>query len=369
METRRLPRGLLGAVLLLAAVELQVARRPAFDLLSATWRAAGETTRHAAAGRRLLVLGDSLMRHGVLPRVLQERVGLSAYNLGLPGGRIAASESLLKRAIAAGSVPEFVLLDGELLASSPLELVRPWLDLLTPGELVQLGWDARDGRAAGTLLAQWLVPSWRDRRELRDAVLGRGRDDRSILAIYLRNGRRNLGAQVLPVAPPPVVYVPEVREIGGLYVHPGNLRALKRLLALTARHGVRVVWLLTPIHPAQQDYRDRSGWTASYRHWLRRLQARHPHLWVVDAQSARYPAEALADATHLNRLGAARFSADLATAFPIGGAQSSSSRTAPRWIKLPPYRSEPIATEIEDVGESQLALARAAANVSQRVRR
>jgi hypothetical protein len=351
-----LPFGLIGALGLVVAIEAYVGRHPGFNLLAATWRTTYDAAPRAAAGCRVLALGDSLVKHGVVPRVIEDRLGVRAYNLALPGCRLAGSVAMLKRALGAGQRPDVVLVDGELIASSPLALTRPWLELLDTRELFQLAWATGESRAGGMLLLSRLLPSLRERDEIRMAVLGRSRDDRETLAVYRRNWRRNRGAQVLPAVPPAPVVAPEFKGVGSVYCHPANERAIHDLLELARIHGVTVCWLLTPLHPLHQDFRDRSGWTPSYRDWLKGLQSRYRNLVVIDGQSSGYPEAAMADPTHMNRLGAARFSADLADALgPFLGRRPPRAAER-RWVMLPGYRSDMVVADIEELPRSQTAV-------------
>ena len=71
------PRGLLGMLGLVVAIEAAVARDPlAFsDPVGLSWRLAARSARDEAPGRPVLCVGDSLVKHGMIPKVIAARSG------------------------------------------------------------------------------------------------------------------------------------------------------------------------------------------------------------------------------------------------------------------------------------------------------
>src|SRR4051812_38252834 len=110
---RRLPAGFLGMIVLMAAVELTVARlsldlsRPEYWF----WYASGRSARHDVSKVEVLCLGTSQSSHGIVPQVLEERLGRKAYNLAMCGATPQADYYLLKRVLDAGERPRAVVLE------------------------------------------------------------------------------------------------------------------------------------------------------------------------------------------------------------------------------------------------------------------
>jgi hypothetical protein len=75
--------------------------------------------------------------------------------------------------------------------------------------------------------------------------------------------------------------------------------------------------------------------------------SRHPGVSVIDARGAGYPLEVFLDSTHLNRDGAAAFSAAVAEA--IADRLTRSLPEPGLWVGLRRYRPNERAEEIEDV--------------------
>src|SRR4051812_10632731 len=101
----RCPRGLLGMLLLVSAVEVHFATQSLRDTSdqALSWK---ETAHHAvseAKGPEILCFGDSLVKFGVLPKVVSSSTARTAYNLALLNGPPSASYFLLRRSLAAGA--------------------------------------------------------------------------------------------------------------------------------------------------------------------------------------------------------------------------------------------------------------------------
>ena len=190
------------------------------------WRMSAAAIRGEAARAEVLCFGDSLVKFGVLPRVLEAGLGRTAYNVAIPGAQPAASYVLLRRALASGARPRALVVDfySKVLAAPPRTNRRFWPDLVTFGELLELCGEARDLRLFNESALAWLMPSVKDRHEIRAAILaavrGEDRQLRATLNASLRHGQINQGAMVMPALPPP----PVDRQPGGPFArsHPGR---------------------------------------------------------------------------------------------------------------------------------------------------
>lgn len=360
--TPRWPPGLLGALALCLAVETWVARVDGDSFTTvgaAAWGHSSSTARRASSG--VIGFGDSLVKHGVLPAVLENRLGRPAINLAMPWGQAPGQDALLRRILRNGGRPEALLIDGELLGDDPAGRSRVWPELLSLFECAELAAKAGDPGLLGELALASLLPSVRARADIRASVLaalsGRSPPDVLAVPVHRRTWRRNLGAEPLPVVDPLTVAVPSgtsPRE--GWSCHPVNAIYVERFLSRAGARGIPVFWLLPPCHPGVQAIRERNGRDASYVAFVRDLAARHKHVTVVDARRSGYPPEAMADLTHLNRQGAAAFSAGLAEV--IAGRLAPGGRIVPtRWAELPRWRAEApaeveAAVALEDLRQS-----------------
>lgn len=366
----RAPWGLIGAVVVAMAVESFVDRHPSAFMHSheLDWRAAGREAAGPAVKRaEVLLFGDSMVKFGINPGLLQQRLGRRAHGLALLNGRPGASYFLLKRAIEAGARPKLVVVDYQpecMFEKTPHLLdQREWKGLLTLRECFDLALAHRDPNFLGRSVAARLLPSYRSRGEIGRTVMAdlraEPRPNLSENAKVGRNRAVNRGGMVL--APQPG-YQGEVSEQAlnvvaapDWFVRPENVIYVRRFLDLASAHGVPVVWLLPPNVPAVEAERARRGVADRYAEFVRRAQARVPSLKVIDARYSGFGHELFVDAVHLNRHGAAELTrgvADVLAGWLDGG------RGQARWATLPPPvgagASEAVA--LEDVDQSRAAL-------------
>lgn len=347
------PLGLLGMLALIAGSERLIDRYVVPDTTTLAWHAARRAAAHQVRGCAVLGFGDSLVKHGLATPVLEQSLGVRAYNLALPGGQAAAHEALLRRAIEHGARPSVVLIDGEVLFFSPLQQTRLWAELLPSRELAALAWNVGDWRAATSLAVERGLPALRRRDPIRRQVsLAMAQYRLGALAmeapVHERNWRVNRGAQLMPILP---LDPAALRNIAGgpFASHAANLPYVERFLDRAEAIGATVAWLLPPIHPATQAARDQAGYRETCRAFFEDLQSRHPNLVVLDGQSTPMPHVAMLDLTHLNRDGACRYTAALAEALrPLLERRAD----APRWITLTAY-PEIAAPAVEDLAESR----------------
>jgi hypothetical protein len=339
---------------IMACVERGVARheRRFVTIDAAGWaRARGVVGQ--SVGCPLVALGDSLVKFGVVPAVIERRLGLHACNLAVTGGQAPSDYFVLRRLLQLGARPYALLVDGETLGEDPMNIVRVWPELLGLSECAELAWTARDARSLGVMTLAYLLPTCRTRLEARAGVLSALEGQPPIAAgmrpAYERNWRRNREAVLLPPRDDPPGTDPRPAQIdrsgyrpAPWQCHPLNAEFLTRFLDLAASCQVPVFWLLPPVHPEVQTRRERYGHDSSCEAFLHSLIARYPNLTVIDGRHAGYPPAAIADNVHLSRPGAVAFSDGIAT---VVAEQLRRPRTG-RWHALPRWR-DGLADEIE----------------------
>ena len=364
----RVPFGLIGAVALIAAAELGAFApfEAPISFGAASWREA----RRAAAERgavqgAVLCFGDSQVKCGLLPAVLEERLGLgrSAYNLAVVGGQGPSSLYLFERALRAGAKPRAVVVGYyPALLGCDLRLnAGTWPELLGPGECLDLLWSARDPKLAAPVLSRSAFPSLRRRQDvrasIRSALFAAREPGQAEAWAYRRNWGLNAGAHALAVQPG---FLDDARpEPGGerWKCKPVNARYVRRFLTLADQHGVPVFWLLPTNSPALTAARRADGRDAAYERFVASLQAEFPRLTVIDPRPGLTDPSAFSDVCHLDRRGAVALS--LAVADVLAGALSG--RSTSRRVRLP-AGSVAIANVpaswamLEDVGQSASAI-------------
>lgn len=362
-RTRRrpIPWGLLGTLALVLAVEGALASR-ALDLSRPEgweWWLSGQASRRQPRRDAVLVFGSSMVKQGLIPRVVGRPLGRPAYNLALCAGPAPASYFLLRRALDSGCRPAAILVEfhpGGLTAGHALYSAY-WPHLLGFRELADLAWSARDpGFFAGAAVARAL-PSARDRDEIRAQVLaalrGESRSQRPYNVALRRNIRANRGAKVIPKNPQYRGEVaPHLRAsllATPWACTPVNAVYVGRFLALAESRGIPAFWLLPPFAPGAQADRERAGLDASYRQFARGWQARFPGLVVVDGLRTGYADSTFTDAMHLDWQGACSLSADVAD---VVGRHLARGTPGPRWVALPGYRERAVDVPLEDFARS-----------------
>ena len=337
------PRGFLGMLALVVAFELAIGgRHMDFTTVWADdWRRTGEAATRQARGRDVLYFGDSLVKYGVLPKVIEARAGLKGYNLATNAGTLPSSYFLLRKTLAAGIRPRLIVADfaALMLPDAPMMSVRMYPEFATPRDILDLAWAARDpGFAAATLLGK-LLPSYKCRFEIRASVLaaleGRRASPWPAQAVIWQTWKAQDGAQPMPSPPWKAPAPPDL--IAGLTPATWSCDALnrdylERFLALADALAIPVVWLMPPLGPEVQAARTLKGTDAAYARFAREVMARHPTLAVLDARDAGYDANVHFDPIHLDARGASVLSADVAAAL-----LERQEGRADRWVALPPY--------------------------------
>ncbi|HEU5116729.1 MAG TPA: hypothetical protein VFT74_08660 [Isosphaeraceae bacterium] len=362
-----IPAGLLGMVALVVSCEVIHFRSDRYASGKATsWTFAAQAATAEAIDRDVLLLGDSMVKMGLLPTLIEERSGgrLQVYNLAAFDAPPSASDVLLRRALGAGCRASAVVVNlmPHQLARSPVDPVlrRAWAELLTPREAITLARALGVPELPGSTVLGRLIPSVRQREEIRLSMLaeldGFERSSRNLGRLCRRNWTVNLGAHVLPTREEPGrINAANTQLFPGRFVpDPAAIASVLRLLSLARDRGMRFYWLITPLHPEAAGRHRASGFSAAYEAEVRRLVEDFPNVVVLDARHLGIKASQFVDAVHLDRDGAILLSS--AVADILAAASPGADR---RWVKL--ARPTPSTTgaglaPIEDLDQSRTAL-------------
>ncbi len=361
----RWPLGLVGMIGLVALIEAGLARRQVdfTNEVYSSWERGRQTAGNEAARANVLCFGDSIVKLGVAPKVLEERLGTRAYNCAVIGGSAPLSYFLLRRAIESGAKPAAVVVDYKafILAGGPRFQLRPWAEAVSPRDALDLAWTSRDAAFLAETALRGLLVSYRGRPEIRANVLaalrGEPAPSREPLMVHWRNWNANLGAKIMP----------ETFQFGGTVkpeeaghyapaswrCDPVNAAYIRRFCVLAASRDIPVFWLLGPASPPLQALRDAHDLEAPYDRLARRIQSHCPNLVVVDARHSGYDCPAFCDPVHLNARGACAFTAQLADLLKD---HLRNPRDTPRWVHLNPPEPAAVALPVEDLDASALAV-------------
>jgi hypothetical protein len=320
-----------------------------------TKRRAGEQ----AARYDVLCFGDSQMKLDVQPRVMAPILGQPVLNLSVIAGEAPSSYYLLRRALAAGARPRAVVVDFfHPLLAAPLAMNQErWPLVLSFGEAAELGLNAAEPDVVTHWLLRKALPTFAFRDQVRAAVrgaVGASADDARVEGLaLLRNTELNAGAiagqedpryaddpSLLPVYERPMRFASS--GVHALY--------LRKFLALAGSRGIPVFWVLSPCSPNWQRRSAELDPDRKYERAIRRELEAFPHVRVVDGRYAGYGRERFYDKSHLDRRGAAAFSADLAR---IMDRELGREASGERWISMPAYRPSAMAGRVEGLDESR----------------
>lgn len=355
-----LPVGLLGMLALVAVVEASVAGHRA-DLAppwAEDWRFSTSAAERKAAGSEVLCFGDSLVKYGVLPRVIEAKTGWKSFNLATSGGTMPSAYFLLKRAFDAGAKPKAVVVDFDALMLEDAEPVslRNYPELATMADCVDLAWSEGDTRFMGALVLAKLVPSYRWRFEVRAlvraAIEGRDGSRRQTNATFRLTWETHGGAQPMPpgrVRHPSEDYLIDGVSPASWSIGSKDEAYLDRFVALAESRGVAVYWLIPPLCPEAHARRQVQGADEAYGRLARSKLSRFANLTILDARSSRYDDSVHVDHIHLDRVGATALSGDLAAILANRFAEKAPSR----WVALPNYSGRPATTNQSEVANRE----------------
>lgn len=369
----RWPSGLIGTLALLIAIESTLSHRDRslLTVSAADWRLTGQAATGDATRADLLCFGDSLVKTGVVPAVLESALGLRAYNLAALGAPPPASFFLLRRALEAGANPRAIVFDFKpsTLISEYNGFVRDWAELLDPRDALDLAREDHDLGFFSQYLVHRFIPSMRLRLDIRAALTNQlnGRPAPVLLpwlTVLERQREQNRGAMVhalsgfrgrpdpfpggaIPPTEAPLFYpehwVPRAT----------NLNYVKKFLDLAATREIPVFLLLPPIHPGAQAERERRGLDAAYEAIVKKIRTHYHNVVVLDGRHAGFGYDSFTDSHHLDRDGALTQSEALAV---VIGQYLDGRGDAARWVAIRRDLGRPSRMALEDIGQSRRTL-------------
>jgi hypothetical protein len=354
------PFGFLGAMALILAVEGWIVEHKDACLGAGQWgyRIARTRADSGDPRRGVLCFGDSLLKAGLAPTVIEAESGLPAYNFAMVGGQAPGHYFLLRRAIEAGTRPRAIVVEylPRLMAADPVYNVENWPFVATPAECLEMARATADPGLFTDLALRELLPSVRCRNSIRAHLMFALNGTFSYIAAEIVGARRNWevnrGAHIEASRPGRIEDVESwMREyFASFRCADANRYYIEKLLDLASRHRIPVFWALPPYKPELQARCERSGFDSAHEGFLRSLQARYPGLRVIDGRHAGYDPGVFIDLHHLGREGAATFSSEVARLLRRSLDDPSAT---PRWLELATYRASSTAGAIEDMDESR----------------
>ena len=325
-------------VALIVASERQLAPRAQtidpVGRVEMSWNASAASAEGLEAVVEVICLGDSLIKLGILPRVLEDQLGHSAFNFAVLGGQAPSSYFLLRRVLEQGIRPRALLVDfsEDLLSLAPGLNPTCWSDSVGRLQGLELAWHSRDPALAISTGLHWLLPRWCDQNQRQPfSHLGVENQTADDPRVFERNWRFNRGAQV---APRTFVPVEGLSSANGQRwrPHAANAFYVDRLLRTAEAAKIQVFWILTPEISGHREQLEQNGVLAAYRQFIVDRLAAHACLTVLDGERLFGNTGAFRDPMHVNRDGAIRLS--LAVAAAIGPRLSEAEPTSPRWLDL-----------------------------------
>jgi hypothetical protein len=364
----KLPLGGLGAIALIIAFEsFLTAHDSDFTNLNANdWRLTSRAVVPQSKKAELLCFGDSLLKFGLIPELLEQHTGLKTFNLSVLGGQSVGSFTLFRRAIESGAKPRAVVLDCQdlpIARGSNARAVgialheRNLPELLDLRDVFELAISASDSSLFGTIMLRRWLPSLKSRYEIHKHFRKFARrgftDSRYQAFVQKRNWNVNSGGLLLaPKTSEPTKLTASV-AYSEWDLDPLTSEYLNRFFTLAEQHSIPVFWLIPPTSPEHETFRDKSGQHELITRITRDLQAKFAGMIVIDGRNAGYSREVFRDDTHLDRIGAVTFSTDIAKV--IAQHLKHASRNS-KWVNLPKYHSVSDVKAFEDMDSSRMAI-------------
>jgi hypothetical protein len=311
---------------------------------------------------KLLCLGDSLVKIGVSPLILQSLLHEPTFNLAVIGSRPMSTYCILKRVLQYGGKPKAVLVDFEpgILCNDPRAAVHESAEFYDISDCVDAAATTRDFNYSGALLSAVLVPSYRLKYGLTDWLAklfhcGNG-PDRFTVKKYTRNWLANRGQSLEPANADPMPTNPALadqvltnwRKVlaarSPWVCNTLNSAYITKFLKLAHERSIKVYWLIPPLHPVAQRETERFGIDDAYVRFVKNFSSSFDNLSIIDGRHSHYAGNCFIDPGHLHRRGTVTYSTALASLM--------SSDYSQQWITLPSWEEQSADCQLEDVEQS-----------------
>ena len=302
--------------------------------------------------------GDSQVKFGVSPLLLESKLGHPSHCLAIQGGQAPSSYFLLRKTLNSGVVPAAIVVDFEphLTRDGIDHNKRMWPELADLGECLELARAAGDAGAFASMALGRALPSYKERFEIRDNIKAALRGETPQMTAWLEMAARNKGMNRGALAmtkgqsgrpfevdrwgnPTPTPWAPD----------PVNDIYARKFLKLALESKIPVYCLLMPVIPAVQEKYEKNGMDRHHSAWLGKLQKAYSNLYVLDWRHSNYRESSFTDALHLNQEGAVSITAALGDylqhCFKGEGVDI-------RWVQMPAFRVDGIEIAIEDSNRS-----------------
>jgi hypothetical protein len=167
----RCPLGLIGALILIIFVEIQISGHPRAVMGGSQWgySFARRKADSEVKDCKVLCFGDSLLKQGLSPILIEAKTGLRAFNFAAGGGQAPGSYFLLRRALASGAHPSAIVVEylPKLMSEHPNFNFQNWPFVATPLECFEMACIDRDPSLFTRLVLRQAIPSIRFRESIR----------------------------------------------------------------------------------------------------------------------------------------------------------------------------------------------------------
>ena len=339
--------------------ELRFSRLESHD-----WKTTAESVKAAGRSGGVFCFGDSQIKYGLLPLVMESRLGQPVECFAIQGGQAPSSFFLLRKAIEAGARPSAIVVDWEphLLRDGVDHNFRMWPELVDLRDNLELAWTSGDLGSFLSRTVATLLPSVRERFEVRDNIKAALNGEKPNLVERIemswRNKVMNRGANAL--AKDHFGRNADLTRWGNMgktrwAADPVNTTYARRFLRLARDHDIPVVVALMPVSPAMQRKYEDNGIDRPHAEWVEDLVRRFANASVVDLRHSSYAPDVFYDPVHLDRDGAV--SASLAVASLLRD-RLEGRGAVDRWVRMPPYRTEVAEVAFEDTTRTFQVLSR-----------
>jgi hypothetical protein len=371
-RTKRLPRGLFGMVALVITIECVACHFGSGDFcrshLPLSWRKSSQAADDPGAYAEILCFGDSQVKLGVLPLVVEASLGHSAYNLAVLAGQPASSFFLFRQVLERGHRPRAVIVDfsAPLLTMSIRANLDGWAELASWRDAIELALESSDPSVGLAIASRWLVSTRSRQSLLRPARTARQLHDPATDLVedhhvFERNWCQNRGAQVAPRQFVPIegaLPKPPMEDSYKWRPQPVHAAYIARFLSLARSHDIPVFWVLPPVIAGRRERLESSGIVAAHTAFVSSFLAPYPGVTILDGTDLGWDIRAFRDPIHLNRDGAVAFSLAVARAVSrrLGRANDPG---LPRWDALNAtlvIAAYPWENCLEDLDQSRAAL-------------